>query len=257
MEENRQGFTIGNVLDSEEIEQIKKELVETQKFKNISNELNVNTNINTDFEVKDSMKFDTIYGGDIITAKSIFLKLDEITTLMYQQRYVNGEVDGKKDLIVATVKNPNLEGGKTITNLIAQNDKYITINETTFSEEEANEIELAAVKEKFEYDEKYYPGKLRDEVTSEAWYSGCLLGGYIWCGEGCGGGVAACKTGAKKGINSLDNACRTHDCCYHDNDVTWKNCKCDKELCRASAVAIGNGAPIAGQVVSAAMCFSC
>lgn len=172
----------------------------------------------------------------------------------YIIRHLNGDKKTTEDMFIGTIRFENQEG-ITHNHFFAKNDTLVSKTESVLEEKTTiSKLEIDAQTEEFPIDENYYPGKLLEQIKPAAWYSGCLPGGYMWCGEGCGG-YPACRNSTNPGSNSLDTCCKQHDCCYGTRGVKWKNCYCDSILCQC-ALDVGNR-PIATPVVLAAMCFSC
>jgi hypothetical protein len=68
-----------------------------------------------------------------------------------------------------------------------------------------------------------------DEVEgqSQAFFSGCLWGGYRWCGKGCYNYPEIGGDGSW--INSTDYCCMAHDYCYKNGYVSRS--KCNDNFC--------------------------
>lgn len=259
MEEKQGRFAVGNVMSQELQKDLLTIMKNSTKYRNIMHELRYAMEGEpTAYKVTDSFQLDVKYGEDIFTGQTITVQLDENISLEYLQRYVNGKKDKTTDMLIATVEELTEDGGKFITKFVASVDTHVKIIKHVYSAEEVEEIKISTTndlkrRQEFHVDPEYYPGKLMDTVNTEAWYSGCLPGGYIWCGEGCGGSAACTST--KAGINTLDNCCKTHDCCYHKRGVSHPDCTCDAPLCSCAQSA--SGSPFANITIKVAMCSSC
>ncbi|MEQ6357314.1 hypothetical protein ABNX05_22115 [Lysinibacillus sp. M3] len=190
-------------------------------------------------EVLDGLKFDTLSPKqDVVTAKAIDLKINEKMGIRYITRYFNGNVEDTSDFITGYLVNETTEGDSTVIHQIIfreANDTIVSIIENSVTEEvfAANKEQESSFKEEYNYDENYYPGQLLEQINTEGVVDGCLAGGYIYCGGNCGG-YPACESSVK-GINALDNCCKTHDCCYKYNGVDkYPHCMCDQRLCDCS-----------------------
>ncbi|TYR78884.1 hypothetical protein FZC66_17835 [Priestia megaterium] len=251
---------VGNYLEQAEIKELVASFEGKLKFQNLIREMQYHEGFvfaeNT-IEMIQAMKFDVVKNEAVISAKVLYFKVSENVKIRYIIRHVNGDKETTNDFFIGELTRPSEEGdGFTITHFKSRNDTFVSSFESHLSEEA---IALGAEgdkksEEEFPFDEHYYPGMLlNDEVRAEKkWYQGCLPGGYIWCGDDCGGS-ASC-TSSVKGVNGLDNCCKAHDCCYSKNKVSYPNCYCDQRLCDCS-----QAAPFAFNkaIVETAMCFVC
>ncbi|QNK89853.1 hypothetical protein H7992_09500 [Sporosarcina sp. resist] len=246
---------VGNYLTSSEIEELTSSFKESQKYKNLIQEMGSYGIVDDrTFDVSQGLKFDLIQNEDVISAKSLTLQLPNDVSIMYIVRHLNGDKETTNDFFVGAIEEKDEHGGVKETKFTARNEVSVSIFEKQFNEEQL--VEAANLdkksKEEFPFDENYYPGQLLEQVDSQAWYSGCMAGGYHWCGEGCGGSIACSSQLA--GVNQLDNCCKSHDCCYTTRGVKHPNCYCDEQLCKcANAAKWYFNTPL----VQAAMCFSC
>lgn len=250
---------VGNYLDQAEIKELISTFNNKPKFQNLIREMKQyeNFDFNEDtVEVIQALKFDVGKDKDVISAKSLYLKVNENVIIKYIVRHLNGDKETTNDFFIGSITRNSDDGeGFTVTHFKARHDTFISSFESRLTKEaiEAAAEFNAQAREEFPIDENYYPGMLLDqEVDSEAWYSGCIPGGYIWCGEGCGGSIAC--SSSKYGVNELDNCCKKHDCCYHTYGVSWPHCYCDQKLCDCAQAAPKY---IATAIVEAAMCFVC
>lgn len=250
---------VGNYLNQNEIDDLVNSLENQKKFTNLISEMKKFINfefIKDDLDVILGLKFDVMRENELISAQSLYLQITEDVRVRYIRRFSSEKPEDLKDFFVGEILNSRDDGdGLEVLNFKAENDFYITLKESHWSEEalveslEQNKKE----EEEFPINADYYPGMLAEiEVGTEAWYSGCLPGGYRWCGEGCGGSIA-CNS-STHGVNSLDACCKNHDCCYARNGAKHPNCYCDRILCNCS-----QNAPFAWNkaIVEVAMCFSC
>ncbi len=250
---------VGNYLNAKEVKDLISTFRQKEKFQNLIQEMQNHTDFEFNdekIEVVQALKFDVVKNEDVISAKSVYLKVDEDVNIQYIVRHLNGEEDTKNDFFTGTLIYEDIEKDSLYTqlNFKARNDTLVTLSESSYDEDHVRMTAEVNSKEEseFPFDKDYYPGMLLDQVSSDAWYSGCLPGGYIWCGEKCGGS-AACKSNLS-GVNGLDNCCKAHDCCYSEKGVSYKDCYCDDRLCGCTAtVKYRFSTPI----VQAAMCFSC
>ncbi|MBA2871550.1 hypothetical protein HNQ85_001820 [Anoxybacillus calidus] len=249
---------VGNYLDQVEIKELISTFNNKLKFQNLIREMKQQEkfDFNEDtVEVIQALKFDVVKGNDVISAKSLYLKVNDNVKIKYLVRHLNGDKETTNDFFIGSITRNSDDGeGFTVTHFKARHDTFISSFETRLTEEAikaAAEVDTQA-KEEFPIDENYYPGMLLDQVDSEGFLDGCLPGGYIWCGMKCGGSVAC--TSSQYGINELDHCCKSHDCCYSRNNVDYPNCYCDQRLCDCAQAAPAYGMT---PVVEAIFCFVC
>lgn len=247
---------VGNYLNNEEVKTLINTFSEKTKFRNLIQEMNNSEKFEFDenSEVIQAIKFDVLKGEDVYSAKVVYLKLNENVKIRYTIRHLNGDESTTNDFFIGEIFKVEEDEIK-VTHFRSYHDEYVSSLISSHTHEvaalaiESNKLQ----EEQFPIDENYVPGMLlNEEVKTAAWYSGCMPGGYMWCGEGCGGS-SACKSTAGA-VNSLDFCCKSHDCCYHTYGVSYKNCLCDSNLCDCSQrVPWQFSTPI----VQAAMCSSC
>lgn len=246
---------VGNYLSSTETNELIESFKVSTKYKNLIQKMSRLVSIDdSKLEVTQGLKFDIAFNKDIISAKSLTIKLPNDVSIMYIVRHLNGDKDTESDFFVGKLEEKVEDDVLKYTNFTADNDTSVTIHEKLWKEKELVEIESLnkKSKEEFPFDENYYPGQLLNQVDSKAWFSGCMAGGYRWCGEGCGGSIAC--TSSLQGINGLDNCCKSHDCCYSKRGVKHPNCYCDEILCKCAKSAPNQwNTPL----VLVSMCFSC
>lgn len=253
---------VGYYLNDADVKNLLEVILGQKKFHNLIKEIQHYHPFDFDvdsIEVIDGLKFDTISPKqDIVTAKAIDLKIDDKLSVRYITRYYNGNVDDTSDFFIGFLVNEQtVEGSKEYRQIIfrAANEQTVSIIENTLTNEVfvANKETQSKFKEEYNYDENYYPGQLLDQVNAEGFTDGCIAGGYLYCGKGCGG-YPACES-TKKGINALDNCCKTHDCCYTKYGVAYPHCLCDQALCDCSQA---SGITFVDRYqVQAIMCFVC
>lgn len=251
---------VGNYLDQLEISELVEHFEGKMKFQNLIREMQHHDDFTFDkskLEIIQAIQFDMVKNEDVISAKVLYFKVSENVNIRYIVRYVNGNKDTTNDFFIGELSHVSEEGeGLTVMNFNSRHDTFVSSFESQLSEEA---IALGAQgdkksEEEFPFDENYYPGMLlNNEVRAEKkWYQGCLPGGYIWCGDDCGGS-AACSSSVS-GVNGVDDCCKKHDCCYTQRKVSYPNCYCDQRLCDCS-----QAAPFAWNkaIVQSAMCFVC
>lgn len=224
---------VGNYLNKAEINELIASFEGKPKFQNLIREMQHMENFRFDgeqAEVIQAIKFDVVKHEDVISAKTLYLKVNDNVHIRYIVRHLNGDVETTNDFFIGEVSRLDEENNIIVTNFRARHDNYVSSFESQLTEEAIAlgvEAERKA-KEEFPFDENYVPGMLlNQEVGAEAWYQGCLPGGYVWCGDDCGGS-AACWS-STPGVNGLDNCCKTHDCCYSRLGVSYPNCYCDQK----------------------------
>lgn len=206
---------------------------------------------NESFKVTLSFQFDTQADSKYFSSKAIEVTYPGNIVLDYQ---VTTSDLGKSKVLTARIYDNtqtvfiNVVDGK----VEVEKEKQFTLHQ--LNENKKNEPDDPF--EGFEMREDYYPGILKNTFKTQAPWHGCLPGGYMWCGQKCGGKVA-CTT-AKTGINPLDRCCQTHDCCYHQNKVGLGSKKCDCPLCNCAMNRKGFGKEVvAARVIIAVMCMGC
>ncbi|MGE6377999.1 hypothetical protein [Peribacillus muralis] len=251
---------VGYHLSKSEVKELLTSFEEMKKFHNVIGEMKKYRGFDFDInnlEVVQALKFDATREQHVISAKTLVLKVNDKISLRYITRHFNGEFDSTNDFFVGTILNKGLAEATTTEQLVFRAaDDFVV---STIQSEIEDEVFAAAAEEnekfnqEFNFDENYYPGQLLDQdVNAEGFFDGCIAGGYIYCGGKCGGHPAC--SGSKSGINKLDNCCKTHDCCYHNNGVKYPNCYCDQRLCDCSQASGYAGGRI---IVEATMCFVC
>jgi len=247
---------IGKRLEEQEIKLILRDIKENKKLKNLIEEMNYKQKFEfnpQEVKVIQAIEFDAKKEEDVVTAKSIYFEVTNNVKIRYITRYRNNDLSTQNDFIVGEYYNEDNDE-VTLNNYTARSENYIKFSESTFDQEL-----IALYKEKndkeeseFPFYQDYVPGMLNGDVEANGVFDGCLAGGYIWCGQACGGSSACTST--KKGINGLDNCCKTHDCCYTKRGVSYPNCYCDQRLCDCAQAA---GKTFNTPVVEAVMCFVC
>ncbi|MGR6898343.1 hypothetical protein [Rummeliibacillus sp. BSL5] len=250
---------VGYHLNQEEITALISSFKQKQKFQNLMREIKRYSELDFDTEkaeVIQALKFDTTKGEQVITAKALVLQFSDKVNIRYITRYLNGDLETTNDFFVGTLNHNSIEEPEKILQTVmrASDDNVVSVIKNEFDEEavemsaEANE----KFEEEFNYDENYEPGQLVGQVDAQSPIKGCIAGGYIYCGDSCGG-YPACKS-TKSGVNGLDNCCKTHDCCYNTYGVGYPHCYCDQQLCDCAQAAPFAKAKI---LVESAFCFVC
>lgn len=248
---------IGNYLVKEEIDELIGSFKEKEKFNNLIKEMQYKSEFSVnlkDAKVINAIKFDAMHEEDVISAKVLYLELSDNVKIRYTIRHRNGDKSTQNDFFVGELTQEDDESVKVL-NYRARDEHYISMFESEFTQEAvalAEDVDHKT-REAFPVDENYYAGMLLDQdIETAGFLDGCLPGGYIWCGQKCGGSAACTST--KNGINGLDNCCKIHDCCYTRLGVKHPHCFCDQSLCDCS-----QNKPIvfSTPVVQAIFCFVC
>ena len=248
---------VGNYLNNDE----KKELLASIQEKKEFSELIVAMKQHTAVDFKEdsvklerAFKFDLAHGETVVSAKAMKLVIDENVHIHYITRYKNGNVDNTSDIIVGHIFSNKVDQDVTLHKIFSKSEGGEI--KTKVKEVPVKDVEyVTSLEDKFiegfNFDENYVPGQLLDQVNlaEKDWLKdGCLPGGYIYCGGGCGG-YPACKSSVK-GVNELDDeCCKYHDCCYALNDVT-KHKICDAIICECAKIYLGDYIGAAGVVAT-------
>lgn len=249
---------IGNFLNQQEVNDMLSSFDNNKKFQNLIYEMqkfeDFSFNKQT-VEVIHQMKFDAATEKNIISAKSLILKVSEDIEIRYVDRYIDGNKKTNERMFIGVIERANEEGNGFVQTLFfAQYDSLISsiqrvIDEKTIISKE----EYQTIMKELPIDENYYPGKLNETVQLQTWKNGCLAGGYMWCGGGCGG-YPACKNSTNDGKNATDACCKRHDCCYGAARVSYPDCACDIGLCYC---VLGSPKTLWHDFIVQAMCFNC
>lgn len=228
---------VGYHLNETEISNIINSFKEKQKFHNLIEEMKKYAEFDlssADVEVEQGLKFDVTNYENVITAKGLVLKINDNLRIRYISRYINGETENTKDFFFGNILAKSSEQPEVIEQIVltAGDDKLVSIQKSVFNESEVSSLAEANEKfdEEFNYDPNYQPGQLLEQVNAQNGpITGCIAGGYIYCGQECGGAAACYST--KKPVNSTDSCCKTHDCCYSTYGTKYPHCYCDQRLC--------------------------
>ncbi|WP_010098908.1 hypothetical protein [Ornithinibacillus scapharcae] len=243
---------IGNWLNNEEEREIVKELYNSSEFKSLLAAMKEEKFFDENsFDTSLNLKFDVEYYDTLANVKSILLKFSENVEVnaIFRAEDKQTRLIADGQIIVGDKKVAfNLVNGEVQKSEVLLED--LKKLETLGANDSKDDSELIPISS------DYYPGMLKDMKQTQsvppAW-TGCLYGGYIYCGQSCGGKIA-CDSNSKIGINYLDSVCKSHDCCYHTRGVSYKNCYCDSRLCNQAALSTNTAAKT---IVRAVMCSSC
>ena len=249
---------IGKRLDKQEIKMILNEIKENKKLQNLVEEMNHQQKFEfnpEEVKIIQAIGFDAKRDSDVVTAKSVYFEVTNNLKIRYITRYRNNDLSTQNDFFVGELYVEDKDK-VTVNNYTARSENYVKSLESTFDHElialskEKNKKE----EQEFPFHDEYVPGMLNGDVEANGAFDGCLAGGYIWCGQNCGGSAACNST--KKGINALDNCCKTHDCCYKNRNVKSgdRNCYCDQNLCDCAQK---SSATFGKYIVEAIFCFVC
>jgi len=228
---------VGYYLSESEVNELVNSFANMKKFQNLLTEMKKHRDFDInleDLKVNLGLKYDVRLKKEehVISAKFIELQINEDVTISYTTRFRDGDTSTTNDFFVGRIISNKKDEPNTFEQLVFRSrndDEAVNILESEFTQDLLVDTMQKNEKffDKFNLDENYVPGQLLEEVNAEGIWTGCLTGGYIWCGEDCGG-HPACVNG-RNGINEVDNCCRSHDCCYHAvSDHKW----CDNQLCQ-------------------------
>ncbi|WP_077296462.1 hypothetical protein [Virgibacillus pantothenticus] len=202
------------------------------------------------FSTSHQLKYDSEQYDRLVSGRSIVIKYSDSIEVNAIFR-----LEDKQTKLIADgqiIKGPKKVAFNLVNGQIERNE---ILMEELKKLESLGKNSLQNESELFPISSDYYPGMLKEKIQtrSHPLWTGCLRGGYIYCGQSCGGSIA-CNSNSKVGFNYLDSLCKTHDCCYHRRNTSYKDCYCDSRLCNQAFLAT-NG--VAKTIVRTVMCSSC
>jgi len=228
---------VGNYLNKDEKKELLASIREQKEFSELITAMKQHTEVDfkeDSVKIERAFKFDLAHSETVVSAKAMKVVFDENVHIHFITRYKNGNVDDTSSTIVGHIFSNEVDQDVTLHKIFSNSEGEIKIKVKEIPVEDVTTQEDKFI-EGFNFDENYVPGQLVDQVNSAGkdWLKdGCLPGGYIYCGGGCGG-YPACKSSVK-GVNKLDDeCCKYHDCCYAVNNDTGDK-GCDAIICNCA-----------------------
>jgi len=224
------GTSLENQLETQQ--ELIKKLKENKLFEQISSLLEKKFNIDLKgLKILDSFKFvgerenventyakgaglKISYNNNQVLLTAIFLENDEQLTLKELSAFIVHTAEEKK----------------LFTKFIAENGKVNEVFTKEFDDKLALEHEDNISKNQFPVNESFFETEKEGTVSPLGFTSGCLWGGYLWCGKDCSNYKD--RGGDGTALNTTDVCCMVHDYCYRNGT---KQSTCNANLCKCVA----------------------
>ncbi|QSX24154.1 hypothetical protein [Priestia megaterium] len=223
------GASLENQLEAQQ--DLVNKLKENQLYKQLISDLEEKFNLDLKkFDVLDSFKFASERENIENThSKGAGLKLSyNNNQVLLTAIFLENEAKLNLKLI-STFVNHVVEGNDILTKIIAENGKISEVFAKEFDDKLAVEHEDNILKKQFPVNEAFFASEQEDAIVPlvQRVGSGCLWGGYQWCGLGCSNYKD--RGGDGTAINTTDVCCMMHDYCYRNGN---KHSTCDASLCK-------------------------
>jgi hypothetical protein len=226
-------YAVGKNFESTELQSFIESFKQKKQYQNILKDLKsraISFSWEEDnYEVIKAFKADIGYEGQVTIGKYVSLKYHDNLIVTFMEKKSGDDESSLKQIVQADLLQ-ELSVDKELTLYSTDDEEKVIISTNVVDENHVLIDPNTEDEDPLNHDENYVEGQLLTEVHSEAFFDGCLGGGYMWCGGGCGGGSRACSS-SDNGINRVDRCCRYHDCCYYRNNARRPHCACDSVFC--------------------------